>query len=468
MRPWWSDLEGVTASRTVTLFGEHSGSSRQPFALALSALAHCGIAALVSFGILYAPHIDTHASQTMLMRQIDLHPPKLIAPTLKSASTPRPPAAALPRKIAAHPAPGKTSPSLAAIKAAHVPIGPQTLIQPDVAEHLALKEQIPVPRMIVWKPRVTLAKKIAVPKPAPVPVSPAKPSLQAPNQEINVSDVELSSSPIPQEKLQAMPSTTSPVVVNGPIQEELPPSTVAQVDEQPTPAAVMSLSNLTMQGTANLPPVNETAKASSAGLGAGKGTGQGKASGSGAPAGSAAVQSAGAPQAGAGAGQSARTSTQITLPRTGQYSSVVFGNSLQYDYPEIAGVWHGRMAYTVYLHVGLAQSWILQYSLPANAAINFSSGTNADGGQVKLDPPWPYSILRPNIIPGSIAADALMVHGFVNTAGRFESLSIAFPESFTQAAFVLRSLARWQFRPAMANGQIARVEVLLIIPQQMQ
>jgi hypothetical protein len=32
---------------------------------------------------------------------------------------------------------------------------------------------------------------------------------------------------------------------------------------------------------------------------------------------------------------------------------------------------------------------------------------------------------------------------------------------------VLSSLQKWQFRPAMQNGQIARVEVLLIIPEEM-
>jgi hypothetical protein len=36
------------------------------------------------------------------------------------------------------------------------------------------------------------------------------------------------------------------------------------------------------------------------------------------------------------------------------------------------------------------------------------------------------------------------------------------------AQFVLASLQQWQFRPAARNGQIARVEVLLIIPEEMQ
>ena len=57
------------------------------------------------------------------------------------------------------------------------------------------------------------------------------------------------------------------------------------------------------------------------------------------------------------------------------------------------------------------------------------------------------------------------IHGFVNLAGRFEDLSIAFPPDFPEAQFVLNSLAQWQFRPATLNNQEVRVEVLLIIPE---
>jgi hypothetical protein len=116
------------------------------------------------------------------------------------------------------------------------------------------------------------------------------------------------------------------------------------------------------------------------------------------------------------------------------------------------------MGYTVYLHVGLAKSWILQYALPR-------SDDAAEGGYIAhLEGPWPYNIVRPNLDPGALGADALLIHGFVNQAGRFEALHIAFPPDFAQAQFVLRSLEQWQFRPATQNGQNIKVEVLLIIP----
>jgi hypothetical protein len=124
-------------------------------------------------------------------------------------------------------------------------------------------------------------------------------------------------------------------------------------------------------------------------------------------------------------------------------------------YPETAEQWSGRMAYTVYLPVGLAKSWILQYSLPRGG----------EASSAHIDAPWPYNIVRPNIAPGSIDADALMIHGFVNQDGHFEGLAIAFPPDFAQAQFVLSSLAQWQFRAATQNGQNVKVEVLLIIPE---
>jgi len=76
--------------------------------------------------------------------------------------------------------------------------------------------------------------------------------------------------------------------------------------------------------------------------------------------------------------------------------------------------------------------------------------------------------VRPNIPPGAVDADALMIHGFVNQAGRFEALSVLFPPQFAQAQFVLDALTQWQFRPAAQNGQNVLVEVLLIIPEEPQ
>ncbi len=146
---------------------------------------------------------------------------------------------------------------------------------------------------------------------------------------------------------------------------------------------------------------------------------------------------------------------QISFPKDGRFGAVIVGAGLEDTYPETQGVWNDRLAYTVYLHVGLAKNWILQYALPHSS----------DGlAGVKPDAPFPYEIARPRIESGDVNADALLVHGFVNATGRFEQLSIAFPPDFARSEFVLKALEKWKIRPAMQQGQAIRVEILLIIP----
>jgi hypothetical protein len=139
---------------------------------------------------------------------------------------------------------------------------------------------------------------------------------------------------------------------------------------------------------------------------------------------------------------------------------VVVGSSLAEEYPETVEIWKGRLVYTVYLHVGLGKSWILQYSLPR------TEGAVASASVARPEAPWPYDILRPDLLPGDFSSDAVMVHGFINLAGTFERLALVFPPDFTQAKFLLGALKQWHFRAARQAGQLAAVEILLIIPEQ--
>jgi hypothetical protein len=152
--------------------------------------------------------------------------------------------------------------------------------------------------------------------------------------------------------------------------------------------------------------------------------------------------------------------TRIVLPKDGHFGVVVVGSSPMEEYPEAQGVWTDRLAYTVYLHVGLAKSWILQYCLPADAAVVVA------GNLTRPDAPWPYVVVRPHLAPSDTNGDAIMVHGLINTRGQFERLAVVFPQQFAQAQFVLSALQQWQFRPATQDGQITAVEVLLIIPRE--
>jgi hypothetical protein len=349
----------------------------------------------------------------------------------------------------------------------------QTLVQPDVPKPVTLPVEIPLPSVVIWNAANAPAKKIVAPVPQTPPVADVKPSMQKPSEEVLLADVAIPAAKLPAMIQHFLPRTSSPMVLRGPKPSPPAPITTAAGSAKSTSATVMSLSNTRMaKGIVTLPPVNQTASSNSRGTlmqgpaknssqaGQGHGNASGKAGG--AAAGQHSSSSASSSVASGqgskpGFGQGGQFSTvHITRQKEGQFGAVVLGSSLAEKYPETAELWNGRMSYTVYLHVGLAKSWILQYSLPRS---------NAAGSAGHIEAPWPYSIVRPNIAPGTIDADALMVHGFVNQAGRFEALAIAFPPQFAQAKFVLSSLAEWQFRPATQNGQNVRVEVLLIIPE---
>jgi hypothetical protein len=465
-------------SQTITLFNQRPEPGQGPSSFLLSLLAHGAVGALLWWGILSTPQVkDRMAPVPFAVRHLDLHNPQQESANSRLYPGPRPAA----RKQAAG---GQSAapPRIPREIAQRMP-APQTLVQPDLPRNLLLPSEIPVPAVLLWSAQKPAIKQIVPPAPHEPTAADAQPSLDRPNEETKLADTALSSSDRAIEPQPLTPSTTTPVVVHAPDLPQEAPETASKSDAAPTPAAVLSLSDLRMtEGTVTLPPANETAAADKANpLSTGKsgkasqpGSGDtaGKASGIGpaqtaddalkqpGPAATAAALDApdAAPAPGGGHGKTP-SSNRITLPKNGQFGAVVVGSSMEEQFPETSGLWSGRMAYTVYLHVGLAKSWILQYSLPR-------SEEAAEAGNIpRIEAPWPYNIVRPNLSSDVVNADALILHGFVNEGGRFEALTIAFPPEFPQTQFVLDALAQWQFRPATQNGRVAKVEVLLIIPE---
>ena len=475
----------MRSSRTVTLFTESPDFSQRPTSFLFSILFHCVAIALVSFAVMYSPRLDTRASaERFTVRSLDLETPqqRMQRSARGKVRYPGP----QPGRHAAPPGPKPSDHAPSLRQVAKGRTGPQTLVQPDVRPEPKLTQEIPIPTVLIWTPQRTPVKVIVAPQPEKPTAANVAPSLDLPNEEVNLADVSISTKPVPAPKLAVQPSTTSPISVQTPQTVQLPPATVSQPTTQPTPTSVMSLSDLRMdQGRVELPPVNESAAANSPGtLEPGKtddsstagnsnpnaraSSGQSAADaaeppGQDGPAAKQDGQESSPPQGtenGNGKG-SQPASTRITLPKDGDFGAVVVGDTLEDQFPELGGVWRGRLAYTVYLHVGLARSWILQYSLP------LSDEAAAAGSVAHLEAPWPFNIVRPNLAPGEVEADTILVHGFVNLAGRFEQLSVVFPSQFPQEQFILKSLQQWQFRPAAQDGQIARVEVLLIIPEEL-
>ena len=233
-------------------------------------------------------------------------------------------------------------------------------MQPDLPAQITLKQEVPVPTMVIWSPKKADVKTVVAPQPEKPTAADVKPMPDPPNEEVDLSNISIAAIAVSSPKLPTPPSTTSPVAIQAPNRVQMAPATVSQPTAQPTPAAIMSLSDLKMaQGTVVLPPVNETAPADAQGALAPGPAQDPSAPGNSNQAGSSAAgtgaNGAADPRAqqseaqkwmrlhprnpspaDAGTGQvSQPTATQITLPKDGQFGAVVVGESLDQQYPEL-------------------------------------------------------------------------------------------------------------------------------------
>lgn len=443
--PVTSVIEPADNDRTTDdrlLFASSTPPRQGIITFAGSLLAHALAAAVLCFALAYKPPSARVITERYSLRELDLE----MNAELEQVRAPHPDPLN---------APVPNKPRLTAPAPSHSIKTPvqrlQPLIQPDLPNPVKMAEQIPVPRLVVWSASKTVVQKItppAIKRPAAPDVIP---TLDRPNQELRLSDVAISSSNQLALKSHVIPSTTAPVTDRNAVQVQQPLSSVSQISAAPAPAAILSLSDMQIEkGPAMLPPVSGAPKsAASSGLAPGDGKNASIQNGNG----SANAQNGGDTL-------SDLTVTPLSLSQNGHFSAVIVGDDLAEEYPELSDLWGGRAIYTVYLRVGLPKSWILQYSLPRDAK------PAAAGAVTKLEAPWAYTIVRPNLAPGSINADALMIHGFINSSGKFEDLKVSFPQPFPIGQFVLKALQQWQFRPATRDGQAARVEVVLIIPDQ--
>jgi hypothetical protein len=448
---------------TTSLFAEQSISQqRGPSSFVISIVAHAAALGLLYFGLTHMPRIDDQRlSERYSVRQLDLHTIDPQVPDTPGSRIPYPG----PYREAASTSPLGLAPELTEAMRSFLASasGRQTLVQAGFHSHLSLAERLPLPAIVIWTPELASSRRIVAPLPSPATASHARPSFELPNEEIRLADLGVASTVRSMRSEAVLPGTTSPLEVHSPNLLQMAPATTSDSSEQPTPTAVLALSDLRMKdGTVILPPVNEIAPASgSAETGRANPTAMtGRGAGDSAGRESESPDIAGKDE---DDGEGNLLSTEhIVLPKNGRFGVVVVGSSLGEEYPETLAIWSNRVAYTAYLHVGLSKSWILQYSVKRSAEAS-EAGTVA-----RLEAPWPYDIVRPNLVSRDLNANALMIHGLLNQAGRLESLAIAFPTRFRYASFVLHALQQWQFRPARQNGQATEVEVVLIIPDELE
>jgi hypothetical protein len=153
-------------------------------------------------------------------------------------------------------------------------------------------------------------------------------------------------------------------------------------------------------------------------------------------------------------------------PVNGVFDVVVVQSSPSEAFPQNSSSLSGRPVYTVYLQVGSAKEWILQYCVPNGMAGPIQAGNLVKlGNPTPLAAPYPVMTMRP---PGDWRKGNgyLLVHGFLDTSGRFRDLAVV-PDrdtSANQGEALLEYLAQWEFRPALQDGRPVMVEVVLAVP----
>jgi hypothetical protein len=478
--------------RTISLFAVEPQTRQQPYSYVVSGVVHVLVVGLIAYGFIFAPRINLRsAADRYTLREVEINVPdpiRRVNPADKGMYPGQNSTAQVPTP---HSVSAASSSSPLQLPKLH--LADRTVVQPDIPPNeLLVKSKLP--SLLLWSAQRPKVQLIAPPQPVKLAIVNTKPVLTRPTPQTHISDLPVTSTPFESRLPMPTPSTSTPVVVSGATVGDLLPETASRSSIQPSAAAMLSISEEEMaKGTIALPAVNQTARGSETGammpgkagnssragngdpnsVGADNGLqkSQGTSGNSPGAAGNrsgtlagnggnvGAGHGPGGSSGGAGGTGIEPTFTRVTLPQNGQYGVVVVGSSMAEDFPETSRLWGGRLVYSVYLHVGLTRSWILQYSLPSklDAAVA--------GDMKHLEAPWPTYIVRPSNPPGNINADALMVHGYVTESGHFEALALAFPQGFSQSQLLLQALQQWKFRPAKHNGQVARVEVLLIIPE---
>ena len=452
-----------------------------------SIVVHVAICTWLYLGLRNSPRLAVykpHRYTVRILQAPPLEPPPPVRPALAKASQP-----SLNATAPASPSSDQLAAAMPSVAERLDQLSPksQILIQPDAPKELLLQQPSPVPLAFRWTPPPEPVKVIAPAKLKPSIVAKLRPTIEPPNRELRPADVRMSSSNAATMLSALRASTTSPIAVRGPEATAHIPETSSAKAQPQNSAQILSLSDLrAKEGATPVPLANAPARpiaSSSLGTGiavnssnspvghgtgqqAGSGTAQGNTGaidkGTGTNPGPQTASAVGPSSSGSDSGSTdgiARTLTTVHLPKDGQFGVVVVGSAIAEQYPETVTMWAGRLVYTVYLHLGRGKAWILQYSLPANTVASVSNA-------IRPEAPWPFDVVQPHLDPGDYTADAVMVHGFVNLSGRFERLNVVFPTQFGPTKFVLSALQQWQFRPARQNGQLAQVEVLLIIPEE--
>jgi hypothetical protein len=169
--------------------------------------------------------------------------------------------------------------------------------------------------------------------------------------------------------------------------------------------------------------------------------------------------------ASAGAGGRTGTGPQLIIrPANGRFDAVVVQSSPLDQFPESKELLTGRPIYTVYVSLNSAKDWALYFCVPNEKPPQQAGGFVVEiGTSAPVQAPYPTRLVRPDIVVPSYQK-YILVHGFINPAGRFEGLKVVRSVQPETDAALVAELAGWEFRAATRDGVKIGVEFLLSIP----
>lgn len=150
-------------------------------------------------------------------------------------------------------------------------------------------------------------------------------------------------------------------------------------------------------------------------------------------------------------------------PGDGRFDIVILQSAPSENFAEAGAVLAGRPVYSVYLHVGTARAWVLQFCLiPVVKRPTAETAVVVLGKAERVEAPYPLSTVVPAGEPVPSARHTLF-HGYLGANGRFRGLRPV-SEQDLRAHNLLPYLQEWEFRPAVRESEPVDVEILLAIP----
>ena len=154
--------------------------------------------------------------------------------------------------------------------------------------------------------------------------------------------------------------------------------------------------------------------------------------------------------------------TRILHPSGGNFDVVIMQSATRADLSDVGSILTGNPVYTVYLPVGDAREWVMEYCVPAAENARNNPYEVYVGDATPISAPYPISTVIPNSILGQAHRENIVFHGYLTVNGSFRNIEARDQSALTHLIAPL--LNQWRFRPALKDKVPAEIEILLVVP----